>query len=334
VRAVVFPSVHHFEVAEVAEPEVRAGWLTLEVGTAGICGTDLHILEGEFPMAKFPCIPGHEFAGTVIGVGPEVAGFRAGDRVGVMPSVFCGACHWCRNGRGNLCPDAGGFGTSLPGGFAERVAVLATHAYRLPDGLSFAEAALVEPLACVVHAFHRLNPRAGESYLIWGAGTMGLMLAQYARFAGARTVALVDVNRAKLDRAGSFGFQVLGESYADVRDRGPFGFDNVIEATGVPAVVESASESVTPGGRLLLFGVCPPGARASLEPYRIYRDEIDVIGSMAVFESYEPALAAMASGAIDGRRMVSHTFDLVRFGEALDVVRSGAGMKVQIVPAS
>jgi NADPH2:quinone reductase len=98
--------------------------------------------------------------------------------------------------------------------------------------------------------------------------------------------------------------------------------------------VESASESVTPGGRLLLFGVCPPGARASLEPYRIYRDEIDVIGSMAVYESYEPALQAMASGAIDGRRMVSHTFDIERFGDALDVVRSGSGMKVQIVPAS
>ena len=333
-RAVVFPSVHRLEVAEVAEPHVRAGWLTLQVGAAGICGTDLHILDGEFPMAKFPCIPGHEFAGTVVGVGPEVVGFQPGDRVGVMPSVFCGTCHWCRNGRGNLCPDAGGFGTSLPGGFAERVAVLATHAYRLPDGLSFAEAALVEPLACVVHAFHRLNPRAGESYLIWGAGTMGLMLAQYARFAGARTVALVDVNRVKLDRARSFGFEALGESYADVREHGPFGFDNVIEATGVPPVVESASESVTPGGRLLLFGVCPPGARASLEPYRIYRDEIDVIGSMAVYESYEPALQAMASGAIDGRRMVSHTFDLERFGDAIDVVRSGAGMKVQIVPAS
>lgn len=329
-RAVVFPAVGRFELTDVPEPVRGPGRLILEVGACGVCGTDLHILRGEF-IATYPCIPGHEFAGTVVTVAPDVAGFTQGDRVGVMPSVFCGSCHFCRTGRANLCATAGGFGTSMPGAFAERVSVLATHAYHIPDHLTFAEAALIEPLACVVHGFDRLRPRPGDSYLVYGAGTMGLMLAQYARFAGARVVGIIDVNPAKIERARSFGFDVVGAGIDAVRDAAPLGFDNVIEATGVTEVAETAFDSVIRGGRLLLFGVYSPG-KAAFEAYRIFNREIDIIGSMAVLDSYEPALNAMLAGAIDARRMVSHTYPLERFEEALETLRRGEGMKVQIVP--
>jgi 2-desacetyl-2-hydroxyethyl bacteriochlorophyllide A dehydrogenase len=333
VRAVVFPEVGRIEIRDVPEPVAGPGWLVIQVGACGICGTDLHILAGEFSLARYPCIPGHEFGGTVVEVGAGVEGFAPGDRVGVMPSVFCGACHFCRTGRGNLCPNGGGFGTSLPGAFAERVAVLPAHAYHLPDSLSFAEAAMIEPLACVVHGFDRLRPHPGDSYLVYGAGTMGLMLAQYARFAGARTVGLVDINPTKLERAREFGFTLLGASLDDVREAEPLGFDNVIEATGVTAVAEVAFDAVIRGGRLLLFGVYPPG-RAGFEAYRIFNSEIDIIGSMAVFDSYEPALRAMVAGAIDARRMATHSFPIDAFPEALEVLRRGEGMKVQIVPGT
>jgi len=331
VRAVVFPEVGKVEIRDVVEPVAGPGWLVVDVGACGICGTDLHILAGEFSLARYPCTPGHEFAGTVSEVGAGVDGFAIGDRVGVMPSVFCGACHFCRTGRGNLCPDGGGFGTSLPGAFAERVAVLATHAYLLPDSLTFAEAAMIEPLACVVHGFDRLRPHPGDSYLVYGAGTMGLMLAQYARFAGARTVGLVDINKAKLERAREFGFTLLGSSFEDVRHAEPLGFDDVIEATGVIAAAELAFDAVIRGGRLLLFGVYPPG-RARFEAYRIFNSEIDVIGSMAVLDSYEPALRAMAAGAIDAQRMATHSFPIDAFPDALELLRRGEGMKVQIAP--
>lgn len=333
-RAVVFPELGRWEIADVPEPEARPGWLVIRTGAAGVCGTDLHILAGEFRMATFPCRPGHEFAGTVVEVGEGVDGFSIGDRVGVSPSVFCGACRWCRNGRANLCQNAGGFGTSLPGGFAEKVAVLPSHAFHLPDGLTFAEAALIEPLACVVHAFHRLAPRAGQSYLIVGAGTMGLMLAQYAQFSGARVVALIDVNPAKLERARTFGFEHLGRTFQDVQSVSPLGFDNVIEASGVTAAAQAAFDGVIRGGRLLLFGVYPKGERAGFEPLRVFDSEIDIIGSMAVFDSYEPAVEAMAAGAVDAKRMVTHSFPVERFEEALDVLRRGEGMKIQIVPGA
>jgi 2-desacetyl-2-hydroxyethyl bacteriochlorophyllide A dehydrogenase len=334
VRAVVFPEVGRIEIADVPEPLASPGRLVIEVGAAGICGTDLHILAGEFPMATYPCRPGHEFAGTVVAVGEGVSAFQVGDRVGVQPSAFCGTCRWCRNGRDNLCPHAGGFGTSWPGGFAERVAVLPSHCYRLPDRLTFQEAALIEPLACVVHGFHRLAPRAGESYLVLGAGTMGIMLAQYARFAGARSVTMVDINPAKLERAATFGFTRLGRSVDEVRGDAPDGWDDVIEATGVTAAVETAFEAVIRGGRLLLFGVYPMGETARIEPFRIFEREIDVIGSMAVHQSYEAALEAMAAGAVDARRMATHAFPVERFSEALEVLKRGEGMKVQIVPGA
>jgi len=329
-RAVVFPAVGQIELTDVAEPVLGPSRLIVEVGACGVCGTDLHILQGEF-IATYPCIPGHEFAGTVVAVAPDVTGFAEGDRVGVMPSVFCGSCHFCRTGRANLCPNGGGFGTSMPGAFAERVSVLATHAYHIPDHLTFAEAALIEPLACVVHGFDRLRPRPGDAYLVYGAGTMGLMLAQYARFAGARAVGLVDVNPAKIERARSFGFDVVGASFDEVRSAAPLGFDNVIEATGVTNVAETAFDSVIRGGRLLLFGVYSPG-KAAFEAYQIFNREIDILGSMAVLDSYEPALNAMLAGAIDARRMVTHTYPLERFEDALETLRRGEGMKVQIAP--
>jgi 2-desacetyl-2-hydroxyethyl bacteriochlorophyllide A dehydrogenase len=329
-RAVVIPAIGRMELRDVPEPVIEPGRLILEVGACGVCGTDLHILQGEF-IATYPCVPGHEFAGTVLVVAPDVTGFAPGDRVAVMPSVFCGSCHFCRSGRANLCEAGGGFGTSMPGAYAERVSVLATHAYHIPEALTFAEAALIEPLACVVHGFDRLRPRPGDSYLVYGAGTMGLMLAQYARFAGARTVALVDINPAKLDRARTFGFEVLGASFKDVCDAAPIGFDNVIEATGVVSVAETAFGSVIRGGRLLLFGVYSPG-KAAFEAYEIFNREIDILGSMAVHNSYQTALDAMLAGAIDARRMVSHTFPLERFEDAFDTLRRGDGMKVQLVP--
>jgi 2-desacetyl-2-hydroxyethyl bacteriochlorophyllide A dehydrogenase len=330
VRAVVIPAIGRIELRDVPEPVVEPGRLIVEVGACGVCGTDLHILQGEF-IATYPCIPGHEFAGTVVAAAPDVSGFGEGDRVAVMPSVFCGSCHFCRTGRANLCESGGGFGTSMPGAYAERVSVLATHAYHIPDALTFAEGALIEPLACVVHGFDRLRPHPGDSYLIYGAGTMGLMLAQFARFAGARTVALVDINPAKLDRARTFGFDVLGASFESVRDAAPSGFDNVIEATGVVSVAETAFGSVIRGGRLLLFGVYSPG-KAAFEAYQIFNREIDILGSMAVHNSFQTALDAMLAGAIDARRMVSHTFPLERFEDALETLRRGEGMKVQIAP--
>jgi NADPH2:quinone reductase len=177
-----------------------------------------------------------------------------------------------------------------------------------------------------------LQPRPGDSYLIYGAGPMGLQNAQVARFNGAGVVAIVDINPSRLEIARSFGFEVLGTSLGEVRHVAPRGFDNVIEATGKTKVAEMALDAVIRRGKLLLFGVCPPGEKAAYDVFKIYNEEISIIGTMAVLHSYGPAIDVIAAGAVDTRKMVTHTLPLERFDEAIALVRAGEGLKVQIDP--
>ncbi len=264
-------------------------------------------------------------------LGHEVVAVTAEKRrVALVHHLPCGECERCRNGHESTC-EVFAQPTIVPGGFAERVAVPFRTVYHLPAGMSYAEAALIEPISCVVRGFHRLQPQVGETYLVYGAGPMGLLNAQLARYNGASLVALIDINPSRLERATrEFGFDVVGASLDDVRHHAPRGFDNVIEATGVTKVAEIAIDAVIRRGKLLLFGVCPPGETAAYDAFKIYNEEISILGTMAVLNSYGPAIDILAAGAVDVDKMVSHTFTLDRFDDALDIVRKGAGMKVQV----
>jgi len=320
---------------DVPEPEVGPKEVLITVGVCGICGTDLHIIDGEFPPTVYPIVPGHEFGGTVAAVGPEVVDFHVGDRVGVDPTLNCGECYFCQRGKGNLCErwNAVGVGNHS-GGFAERVSVPERSVYHLPEGMSFAAAALIEPVSCVVHGFHLLKPTIGESYLIYGAGPMGLQNAQLARYYGASDVAIIDINPKRQEIARDFGFTTVGSSLDDVKSRAPRGFDNVIEATGKTKVAEIAINAVIRGGKLLIFGVCPPEEKAGYDVFKIYNDEITIVGSMAVLQSYGPAISVLQAGALDVEKMVTDTFPLDQFEDAVTKMRTGAGLKIQIDPAA
>lgn len=332
-KALVVERPGEFAVRDIPEPQIGPAEVLIEVGACGICGTDIHILDGEFPPTTYPIVIGHEFGGTVTAVGAEVVGIAIGDRVGVDPTLNCGACYFCQRGQGNLCEHWNAIGVgSANGGFAEYVAAPARCVYPIPDAMSFPAAALIEPVSCVVHGFHLLQSQPGASVLIYGAGPMGLQNAQIARFTGARVVAIVDINPARLEIARSFGFTVLGRSLEEVRSVAPRGFEVVIEATGKTAVAERAIDAVIRRGKLLLFGVCPPGERAAWDPFKIYNEEITILGTMAVLNSYGPAIDFLNAGAIDTERMVTHTLPIERFGEAVDLVRRGEGLKVQIDP--
>ncbi len=330
-RAVIVEKPGEVRVDEVPEPEPGPGEAVVRVGACGICGTDIHIIDGEFPPTQYPIIPGHEFGGEVVAVGEGVTDIKDGDRVGVDPTLNCGKCYFCLRGQGNLCERWNGVGVgSHPGGFAECVALPERTLYRLPEGMSYSAAALIEPISCVVRGFHRLQPQVGETYLIYGAGPMGLLNAQVARFNGASLVALLDINPSRQARARQFGFEVVAATLDEVREHAPRGFDNVIEATGVTKVAERAIDAVIRRGKLLIFGVCPPGEKAAYDAFKIYNEEITILGSMAVLNSYGPAIDILAAGAVDAEKMVTHTFPLDEFPEAVDFVRKGAGLKVQV----
>lgn len=328
-RAAIIPEPGSVTVGDRPDPEPAPDGVVIRVGACGICGTDLHIADGEFPPSPYPLVPGHEFAGTVTAVGDSApGGLRPGDRVAVDPSLFCGYCEYCRAGRGNLCANWGAIGDTVDGAFAEYVAVPAANCYRMPDSMSMREGALVEPLSCAVHGVRRIGVENGEHFLVVGAGTMGLLLQQLLQNSGAR-VTMVDRNTRRLAIAADLGAHATA---TDASELGEGSFDAAVDVTGAPQAIEAAFASLRRGGRLLVFGVAEDEARVSISPFRVYNDEITIVGSMAVLNSFGAAVDLLASGAVETAPLLTDALPLEKFPEALAMMRSGTGVKVQVVP--
>ncbi len=329
-RALVLDHPGSFRVADVPDPTPQAGQVVVRVECCGICGTDLHILDGEFPPTPYPITPGHEFAGTVVAHGADVKpDLPIGTRVAVDPSLYCGYCRRCRAGRDNLCENWAAIGDTVDGAFAEFVAVPAVNAYRLPDHLDGQYGAMVEPLACAVHGMRRLGPVFGEPTVVIGAGTMGLMMLQLLLDAGAGPVAVVDRVSERLEVARKLG-AAQAVTDADALDQARFGV--AVDATGVPEAIEAAIGLLDRGGRMLVFGVSPAEAAIRVSPFRVYNDEITITGSMAILRSFGQAVDLLAGGAVDPRPLLGEPLPLERWGEAVDRVRAGQGIKWHIRP--
>ena len=323
-RALVIEKPGEYSVQTIPDPTPGAGEVIIEVAAVGICGTDIHIVEGEFPPTPYPIVPGHEFCGQI------VDGPRSGEKVAVDPSLFCGACHYCRIGRGNLCERWGAIGDTVNGAMAEYVAVPEANCFSLPDDLPASHGALVEPLSCAVHGFDGLPRILGSHYLIYGAGTMGLMMLQLAVAAGAASVSVVDLNTDRLQVARTLGADAVATN-ADEFAR-PHGWEVVIDCTGAIPAIEDGLTRVRRGGTYQQFGVAPGDATAAVSPFRIYNDEITIVGLMAVVHSFGRAVRLVRKGAVDADTMVTHTFGLDQFSEALQAFRDGVGRKIQIAP--
>lgn len=331
-RALVLERPGRFQVTDVPDPVPGIGQVIVKVACCGICGTDLHILDGEFPPTPYPIIPGHEFAGTVVARGPGIPSrleLAEGARVAVDPSLLCGYCRRCRAGRNNLCENWAAIGDTVDGAFAEYVAVPAVNCYPLPDDLDTRYGAMAEPLACAVHGLRRLGPVLGSSVLVAGAGTMGLLLLQLLVHAGAGPVTVADRVGERLDVARKLG---AARTLTSLDDHNEGEFDVAIDATGVAAVTEAVTGLVSPGGTMLVFGVSPAEALMRVSPFRVYNDEITITGSMAILRSFGPAVELLASGAVDPRPLLSEPLPLEQWGEAVANVRAGEGIKWHIRP--
>jgi 2-desacetyl-2-hydroxyethyl bacteriochlorophyllide A dehydrogenase len=329
VRAVEVTGPRSWAVADAPDPSPGPGEVLVRVSVCGLCGTDMHILEGELTSAKYPLTPGHELSGEVVALGDGVEGTRVGDVVAIDPNLPCGRCHYCHVGRENLCDNYRAIGVTQAGGFAELVAVPEVSAYPLPKDLPTPLAGLVEPLSCAVHGVNRLPRTPGAHYLVYGAGTMGLLMARLVRSAGAASVSVVDTNADRLAFAADFGVDAVSES-ADGLDR-PEGFEVVVDATGALAAIDDGLTRVRTGGTFLQFGVAAEDARATFSPFDVYNREIDIIGSMAVHHSFAPAIDLLATG-LDLSSLVSDVVPIDSFDDAVELFRSGSGRKIQIAP--
>jgi 2-desacetyl-2-hydroxyethyl bacteriochlorophyllide A dehydrogenase len=316
-------------VETVPDPVPGPREVVVAVAGCGICGTDLHIADGEF-APTLPVVPGHEFAGEIVAVGTGVGELEVGDRVAVDPSLHCGECYFCRRGRGNLCERWAAIGVTDTGGAAEYALAPVANCVVLPPGVNTADAALIEPLSCAVRGFDVLQPELGDHYLIYGAGTMGLMMMELAKRAGAASVSMVDLNPARLQTADELGCTAAVTS-ADELDR-PRGWDVVIDCTGVVAAIEDGLGRVIRGGTFQQFGVAGEDAVARFSPFRVYNQEIRIVGSMAVLHSFERAAELFACGVLKPEVMISHRFALDEYPAALEQFRAGVGRKIQVQP--
>jgi 2-desacetyl-2-hydroxyethyl bacteriochlorophyllide A dehydrogenase len=328
-RAALIKETHEVIVTDVPDPEPGPRDVVVEVAACGICGTDLHIIDGEF-APSLPIVPGHEFSGTVVAVGPDARDIAVGQRVAVDPSLYCHECHYCRIGRNNLCERWNAIGVSVPGGAAQYAAVPAANCVPLPDGLRLEDAALIEPLSCAVRGYDVLRSQLGSHVLIYGSGTMGLMMLQLAKRTGAVSVDMVDINAARLETAVTLGTSSAVTS-ADELDR-PRGWELVVDATGAGPAIQDGLSRVAPGGTFLQFGVASYATKVSIDPYRIYNKEITITGSMAVLHSFERAADLFAGGVLDPDIFISDRLPLADYAEAIARVRRGAGRKIQVLP--
>lgn len=327
-KAVLFTGIENIEIAEVPDPAPGRREVIVAPAATGICGTDIHILEGDIAR-QWPTIPGHEFAGTVVALGADVDEVKVGDRVAVDPSLYCGECYYCRRARGNQCERWGSLGVTAPGGAAELVAAPAANCVTLPDAIDLRDASLIEPLACAIRGYDVLRMSMASHVLIYGAGTMGLMMLELAKHAGAASVTVTDVNESRLAAAREFGC-TLATANLDEADR-PRGWDLVIDCTGAIPAIEQALNRVDRGGTYLQFGVAPQEATARFSPYRVYNREITILGSMAVLHSFERAADLFAAGVIDPDRFITDRFALDDYEAAVAAFRAGTGRKLQVV---
>jgi len=332
-KAVVIERPRQVGILRIDDPTPGLDDAIVQVEACGICGTDIHVLEGDFAPTRYPIVPGHEFCGEVVAAGSAVRDLKLGDFVAVDPSLPCGRCYFCRLGRGNLCENWNAIGVgSAYGACAEFVRVPATNAFALPGDMPRRWGTLIEPLSCAVHGFDRINVRLASSYLIYGAGTMGLMLAQLAAHAGASALDMVDIKPVRFEGARRLGADRVAASADELEQ--PRGWDVVIDATGAVPAIEDGLRRVKRGGTFLMFGVASVDATARFSPFRVYNDEINIIGSMAVLHSFERARDLLVRGVIDCEAMLTHRYPLDAYTDAIDTFRKGDGLKVQVAPAA
>lgn len=333
-KAAVLEAVKKITVKnDVPEPSIGPRDVLVRAKACGICGTDVHIWEGDF-FPTFPLVPGHELAGEVAKVGAEVTDLAVGDRVMVDPTVTCEDCHFCMINRQNHCLHWNAVGVTRDGGFGEYVRVPAKNCYRFSN-VSFSAAAFCEPLACVVFGQDRARIEVGSEVLVIGAGPIGQLHLQASLANGAAAVTMVDVVESKLALGKELGAAEAVVADNDLENKlrkvARWGFDVVIDATGVAGVMQSSIKYVKNGGTYLVFGVCGPNDRAEVSPFEIYRRDLTIVGSFAIRRTYDRAFKLMEHGRVKVDRLIHEAMPVEEIGRGLEMMKKGtAPMKLQI----
>lgn len=336
-KACVLHAVGDLRVEEIRLPQPGPGEVLLQVKACGICGSDLpRVLEkGTY---SFPTVPGHEFAGEIVGLGEGVSPQLLGRGAAVFPLLPCRSCQACETGQYAQCENYDYMGSRRDGAFAEYICAPVWNLLLMPEDLSYEEAAMVEPAAVALHALRQAGIDFGDNVLIFGAGPIGLLLAMWARSWGAGKVMLVDIDQAKLTFAEGLGFSYVfhareGDVKQWVKDLTGRGADVTVEGAGNSVSFEQCMHATRAFGKVVLMGNPANEMRLTQEGYwEILRKQLTVVGTWNSYYANFPknewkhALEAMASGKLDVRPLITHRIGLE------EVLPSIVAMKERRVP--
>jgi L-iditol 2-dehydrogenase len=324
--AAVLHNARDVRVGEVSDPRPAADEVLIRVRACGVCGTDNSLYRGDYP-GNYPVVIGHEFAGEVVETGSAVRGLARGDRVTADPNKVCHACPYCQSGNEHLCESLSSMGVHRDGADAELCVMTATNVYRIPDRLSFEEAAFTEPLACAVHGVDLAGVRLGDTVLVVGGGPMGNLITQCAAHAGAATIVVsepIGLRRELARQSGAThvidpGTQDVERELSKIRR---IGADVVFEVAGNSAAQAACIPLARKGGTIVFFGVSPQDRLIPVNPFVINENELKVLGSFNNQFATARAVELLASGAVRVGRLISHRIPLK---QCLDVFRLFGG---------
>ncbi|MDK2897446.1 MAG: hypothetical protein PWP04_1566 [Candidatus Atribacteria bacterium] len=344
-KAAVLEAIDRLVVKEVPDYQVGPGEILVRVRACAVCGSDLRIMHSGNPRVSFPQIVGHEIAGEVVGIGEGVKKFKVGDRVAVGADVPCGECYWCQNGMGTNCNINYAIGYQFPGGFAEyillnRLTVVQGAVHIIPQGLSFDQAALAEPLACAINGLEMSQLGVGDSLAIIGAGPIGCMMIEMGRHMGATNIIVIQRSPARLEMAKKFGADHYFLSTDDDLEEkiqavtAGEGVNVIMVTCASPLAQEQALRLACHRGRINFFGGLPQNApNISIPSNLIHYRECMVLGSHGSLPRHHlKALHVMDKGMVHPEQLITHRFPLDQVREAFQTAESHQGLKVVVNP--
>lgn len=345
-KAAVFYAPLDVRLEELPEPSVGPGEVKLRIRNTSTCGTDVKIYKNGHQNMDSPQVMGHEIAGEIVAIGDDVSGWSVGDRVQVIAAIPCGRCEECRRGRMTVCPNQTSMGYQYPGGFAEYMlvpsAVLRVDGLnRIPDELSFADASVAEPLACVLNGQELARVGDGDDVMVIGSGPIGCLHVRLARARGARRVFLADLNQGRLDVAADLvkPDATICSSEVDIVQAAldlteGRGVDVAITAAAAGVTQEQAMQYATRQGRISFFGGLPKGSSViALDSNLVHYRELTIVGANGSSPAdNKAALGLIASGAVPVSDLITHRLPLDDVLDAFHIVADGSAIKVTIEP--
>ncbi len=331
-KSAVYYGKHDLRVEESPMPQVREKDVLIEIMACGVCGTDVHIYEGDKGAAEVtpPTILGHEFSGIVKEVGSGVTRFHPGDRVCVDPNCYCGSCYFCRNGMAHYCTDMIGYGTTINGGFAQYCSVSEKQVYLLGPNTSFEQGAMTEPAACCLHGIDMCGIKPGDSVAVIGGGMIGLLMIQLARLEGAARIALLEPVESKREVGLRLGADLAldptcGNVKEKLKDSGMEHIGVVIECVGKPATVEQAVDLAGNKAVVMIFGLTRPDDTITVKPFEVFQKELSIKSSYINPYTQKRALDLIDSGRLNVSDMICKICEL----EELENILSDPGMRAK-----